>query len=88
MPDLTAEQKLEAIRRLVGEDKTADAVGRRWVTFADAAEYLAITDRYLRELVSQGRFTIMRHKPGGMKYLDIRELDEYTERQKQRRDVA
>lgn len=56
------------------------AVHRRWLSVADAAEYLSVAPRTLVRLLDQG--AIPRHRLGTRSVrIDLRELDRYMEDQ-------
>lgn len=79
-----------AVREVILEQRDALAKGAlpRLLAFADGAKYLGISDRYLREMVSEGRFKVVRHKEDGNKYLDRWELDAYIEQRKRGGEAA
>lgn len=71
-----------ALRKVVGEEldrRMFRGEPSRWLPFAQAADYLGISERRLRDFVHEGRFRVMRHVDAGPKYLDRYELDKYTE---------
>ena len=74
-----------AVREVIEEQRDVLARGAlpRLISFNQAAEYLGISDRYLRALVSEGVFCVVRHKQDGNKYLDRYDLDAYINQKKQ-----
>lgn len=54
---------------------TERATGRRWATMQQAATYLGVTDRTIRQMVADGRLRAYR-SGGRVVRLDLNELDD------------
>jgi excisionase family DNA binding protein len=47
---------------------------RRWITQQEAAEYLGVTDRTIRQMIADGRLTGYRNGPRLIR-IDLHEID-------------
>jgi excisionase family DNA binding protein len=53
--------------------------GRRYASVADAAAYLGVTDRTIRQMVSDGRITGFRGLGARVLRIDLNEIDRVME---------
>lgn len=54
---------------------TSNSSPRRWLSQAEAAEYLGVTDRTIRNYVARGHLKAMRVRGSRLVKIDARELD-------------
>jgi excisionase family DNA binding protein len=74
-----AELVMHAVRRV----QRGAEIAPRLLDVDDSARYLSMSDKAVRELISQGELAYIQKVPGRSPYLlDIRDLDRWIERSK------
>jgi excisionase family DNA binding protein len=74
-----AELVTHAVRRV----QRGSEIAPRLLDIDDSARYLSMSDKAIRELITQGELSYIQKVPGRSPYLlDIRDLDRWVERAK------
>ena len=82
---MTNEEVLARVNEALRRVQRGDQLRRRLLDITDAAHYLSMSDKGVRELVQSGALPYIQRVPGRSPYLlDTKDLDAWVEKTKER----